>query len=138
MDTLNQKFNERRIINYSKKYDLDYFIFRIFNVYGGNNFNKGVVSDLINKFRKYKTINLVHSQNSRDFINLDDLSNLFLKSLLIKRSGIFEVGSGRSVSIKKLATTIKKVFNFDSNLVFINLLNHQRILFQNQISIKQN
>lgn len=110
---------ERRIINYSKKYDLDYFIFRIFNVYGGNNFNKGVVSDLINKFRKYKTINLVHSQNSRDFINLDDLSNLFLKSLLIKRSGIFEVGSGRSVSIKKLATTIKKVFNFDSNLVFI-------------------
>lgn len=110
---------ENKILNYSKKYKLDYFIFRIFNVYGGNNFNRGVVSDLINKFRKYKTFNLHYSQNTRDFINLEDLSNLFLKSLFINKSGIFDVGSGKSISIRKLAVSIKKVFKFNSNLIFV-------------------
>ena len=40
------------------------------------------------------------------------LELLFLKSLLIKRSGIFEVGSGRSVSIKKLAKLFKSKIKF--------------------------
>ena len=74
---------------------------------------------MINKFRKYKTFNLHYSQNTRDFINLDDLSNLFLKSLLINKSGVFDVGSGKSISIRKLAVSIKKVFKFNSNLIFV-------------------
>ena len=77
------------------------------------------VANLINRFKNEKTVNLKYSENVRDFINLEDLTGLFLKSILVKKSGIFEAGSGRAISIKKLAISIKKVLKFNSNLFFI-------------------
>lgn len=110
---------EQIILQFSKKYGLNFFIFRVFNVYGVNIKNKGVVADIINKLRRGKNLKLKYSENKRDFVNLEDLSNLFIKSIFVERSGIFEAGSGRSISIKELATCIKKIFQFNSNLLFI-------------------
>ncbi len=110
---------EKMILQFSKKFELSFFIFRVFNVYGVKTINRGVVANLINRFKKEKTVNLKYSENVRDFINLEDLTRLFLKSILVKKSGIFEAGSGRTISIKKLAISIKKVLKFNSNLFFI-------------------
>ena len=96
-------------MEFYKKKKLIYFIFRIFNVYGDNTRNRWVVASLIKKFKKLKKVQIDNSGNYRDFINLTDLSILFIKSLGIKKNGVYEVGSGRAISIKNLANLIKNI-----------------------------
>ena len=98
---------EKEILNFSKKNNLKYYIFRIFNVYGGSLKNRWVVAALIKKIKNNNLIKIQYSKNTRDFINISDLCNLFKKSLRKNISGIFEVGTGKSISIKYLALTLK-------------------------------
>ena len=109
---------EREILNFSKKNNLKYFIFRIFNVYGGNLKNRWVVATFIKKIKNNNIIKIHYSKNTRDFINIDDVCNLFKKSLRKNISGIFEVGTGKSTSIKYLALTLKKLINKKAKFIF--------------------
>ena len=68
--------------------------------------------------RKLKKVEIANSKNYRDFINIKDLSNLFLKCLKVRESGTFEVGTGKATSIKHLAILIKKILKKDINLIF--------------------
>lgn len=103
---------EKQIINYNKRLKLNFLIFRIFNVYGKDLKNRGVVAALFKRFKKNKEIKLKNSENLRDFINIDDLLNLFFKSLKVNKNGIFDVGTESILSIKDLAFKIKKIHNF--------------------------
>ena len=116
--TLSKFICEKKILEFHKKKKLNYFIFRIFNVYGDNTRNRWVVASLIKKFRKFKKVQIDNSGNYRDFLNLTDLSILLIKSLDIKKNGIYEVGSGRAISIKNLANLIKKILKKNIYLDF--------------------
>lgn len=108
---------ENEILEYAKKKKLNFFIFRIFNVYGGDTNNRWVVASLIKRLKASKIITLKYSENIRDFIHIEDLCKLFCKCLSVKRSGVFEVGSGNTISIKKLALEIRKSLNIKSKIV---------------------
>lgn len=110
---------EKKILEYNKTKELDFFIFRIFNVYGGNLNNRGVVASLTRKIKLKKKISLKHSANIRDFIHIEDLCELFCKCLRVKKSGTFEVGSGNVISIKKLALEIQKKLNTNSKIIYL-------------------
>jgi len=109
---------EKNILLYQKKFDLNFFIFRIFNVYGNTINNKSVIASLIKKLRKHKATKLVYSENVRDFIHIDDILTLFVKSLNINTSGIYELGSEETVSIKNLALMIKEIYSYKSKIIF--------------------
>ncbi len=108
---------EDKILECSKKKDLDYFIFRIFNVYGNNINNRWVVASLIKKLIKNKIIKLKYPENIRDFIHIEDLSKLFIKCINKNKSGIFEVGSGNAISIRNLALELRKILKVDSKII---------------------
>ena len=57
--TLSKFICEKKILEFYKKKKLNYFIFRIFNVYGDNTRNRWVVASLIKKFRKLKKFKLI-------------------------------------------------------------------------------
>lgn len=108
---------ENKILECAKKEKLDFFIFRIFNVYGGSTNNRWVVASLIKRLKNSKKITLKYSENVRDFIHIEDLCRLFCKCLYVDRSGIFEIGTGKVITIKKLALEIKKNLSLKSEIV---------------------
>ena len=109
---------EKKIIELNKKKDLEFFIFRIFNVYGGSLKNRWVVASLVKKFKSLQKITIANSGNYRDFINISDLNDLFFKSLKKNDSGIFEVGTGKATSIRNLAYLIKKLLRINIKIYF--------------------
>ena len=83
-----------------------YAIFRVFNLYGINPNNKNIISEIKEKILNSKNyeVKIVNPKSTRDFIFIDDLITLILKVLKQKdlKNEIYEVGSGRGVSLEKL------------------------------------
>ena len=91
---------------------IEYNILRLFNVFGPGQPKTGNYALVFGIFldQKKKSIPLnIHGDGnqSRDFIHVQDVSNAFLNSCLSKINGrTFNVGSGKNISIKKLAKLI--------------------------------
>lgn len=114
---------EKIILSANKSRDLNFTILRIFNVYGDNFENRYYISRIIRNFKKakkFEKIKVKFSENVRDYINTSDINSLFLKVIKKKQNGIFEVGSGKSITIKNLSKKINKIFNKKNTLVFVN------------------
>ncbi len=114
---------EKIILKCNKLYNLNYTILRIFNVYGNNIDNRYYISQIIKKFKqskKFSTINIKFSENVRDYINIDDLNLLLLKVIKKYKNGIFEVGSGKKISIRKLSEILNEILKKENNLKFMN------------------
>tara|TARA_A100001015_G_scaffold307432_1_gene403333 strand:- start:1581 stop:2447 length:867 start_codon:yes stop_codon:yes gene_type:complete len=110
---------EKKIENYSNKYNLKFIILRLFNIFD----NKG--NDLINNFkaqmRSKKNININgDGYQSRDFLHISDIFSV-LKKLINNEYGnqILNLCSGRPLSIRSIINKInkKKVkFTFNKKL----------------------
>jgi nucleoside-diphosphate-sugar epimerase len=88
-----------------------YTILRLFNIYGPRQKRGYVVPDLINKIRNTQDNDTIpmrgHPDDARDFIYVDDVTELFLK-VIEKRpeNKTFNVGSGMPTKIRDLASVI--------------------------------
>lgn len=110
---------EKEIINS----DIDYQIFRFFNVYGENEQNKNNMRSVIHKF--YQSISLNDgielfqgSENIyRDFIYVQDVVNVLIQCLDNKKGGVYNLGTG----VKRSFYDIAKIF------VNHNLLDEKKI-----------
>ena len=72
----------------------------------GSNFNlRGVIPELARKLKRNKFIEVLHPENSRDFIHVNDVCKLIIKCLRLKKSYIFDVGFGKSIKIKNQTGT---------------------------------
>lgn len=105
--------NYTRIKLYSEK-NLNHsnnVILRLANVYGHGMSKENVISDILVQLEKRGPIKLKKLKPVRDFINIDDVVNAFVCSLSNENKGIFNVGSGKSVSIYDLAKKILIISN---------------------------
>ena len=124
------KYNERKLhlnSNYqkAKKKCEDYLIenkerglksviLRVFNLYGPGQKNGYIVSDAISRIFKNKTkkLELYNYKNTRDFIYIDDLVKAIYNCTIYNVSNkIFEIGNGKSYSIKYIYDKIKFLLN---------------------------
>jgi len=122
--------NNIKVINYytySKKKcekkillsNLKYCILRIFNVYGGNIKNRYYISFIVNQFYKKKNLFIKFKNNYRDYIHVNDLCNLIYKVIIKNKTGIYEAGSGKNISIKKLVLLIKNIYFSNRTINFV-------------------
>jgi GDP-L-fucose synthase len=114
---------------YNRQYGTNFICAVPTNVYGPNdNFdpeNSHVIPALIRKFHESKTkrqkdVKIWGSGTPlREFLYVDDLADacLFLMHQY-NESGIINVGTGKSMSIKELASIIKEVTGYDGGIVF--------------------
>lgn len=116
--TLAKKKCEDMILKARDHYNLMFTVLRIFNVYGGTINNKYYISKIIKKFKK-KEVKIKFKDNVRDYVHILDLINLIKKCILNVKNGIFEVGSGNSVSIEQLAKIIEKLSNKDHKIRYM-------------------
>ena len=99
--------------------------FRIFYVFGQGQRKEALIPSIINSLNKNKKIKIKNLENFNDFIYIDDVINLFKKSISSKSaSGIYNVGTGKAVSIKSifnyLLRKLGKIEDFDQKKYFKN------------------
>ena len=82
--------------------------FRYFNVYGNYENHKGNQASPVTKFKKQKTISLFEDSHLyyRDFICVDDICEIHERMMKQKKSGIYNIGTGRTVSFETIALAI--------------------------------
>ncbi len=117
-------------LSYKKQYNFNSILLLLTNLYGPNdNFkteSSHVIAALIKKFyngkRKKKKFVEVWGSGSatRDFCYIDDAVNgLILTARKYKKAEPVNIGSGKEISIKKLALLIKKKIGFSGNIKWL-------------------
>lgn len=110
---------ETYIRAYSTMYGLDYTILRFFNIYGLK--GKGVVSVFYNKAVNGEDLQISGDGSQyRDFLYVEDAISAYYASLSDNaKNQIFNIGSGKRVTIKELAKEVIQITNSDSRMNFV-------------------
>ncbi len=100
---------------------LKYAVARLFNVYGPGQTGAyaGVITKFIERARRgFPPVIFGSGEQTRDFVHVEDVAR-FVALLLEKRAeGVFNVGSGRAVSIKALAYMVMRIAGLDGDPVY--------------------
>ena len=102
---------------------------RVFNIYGKLQANNFLIPTIINQAKKNGEISLNDLRPKRDFLYIKDLVSLIDK-IIIKKSatGIYNVGYGRSFSIKQITDAISKILDKSIKLKSKNIIRKNEIL----------
>ncbi len=105
--------SENYIKTLSEKFGITYGIQRMFNVYGpGQDFNNkslGMINIFLTMARNEGSITAKGAlERFRDFIFIDDVTELWSKIIKEKKSIIVNVGTGRKSSVKELIECIRQ------------------------------
>lgn len=104
---------EQTIKSYYNSYGIDYVIFRIFNVYGGNpHLGKDVVSIFVRRALKGEPLIVKGPKKFRDFIHISDVAQAFVRATTNNNISdvIVNIGSGVKTSIWHVAEIVKTHF----------------------------
>lgn len=105
---------------YSELYNLNTVCLRYFNVYGERQNLKyaAAIPIFIRQALAGKPITVEgDGSQTRDFVYVKDIVEANKKALAMP-NGVYNVGTGRSISILRLASLIKKLANSSSEIVF--------------------
>ena len=94
-------------------------ILRIFNIIGPNQKLGFLITDLISKFITKKEIEIYNYLNKRDYVYIDDVCRAIYCTLKNKsdKFQIIEVGSGKNLSLLKVAEKIKHLLKSDKKII---------------------
>lgn len=104
---ITKMMSENLILNYNQLYKIPYSIIRFTNFYG-ENFSKRGISKMIRMALENKNITVFGGEQQIDLIHFNDAAKGLLKSINTKKSGIYNIGSGKSKTILQLIKEIEK------------------------------
>ncbi len=120
-------YSETKIIgekiceNYNKYFKVDSVILRPFNIYGPGQ-NDNFLIPLILKQAKTGVVKLLDPRPKRDFIFVDDVAEAI--KLVVEeeslRYNIFNIGSGKSYSVKEVVVHVNELYNNELEVLFTN------------------
>lgn len=93
---------------YNECYGLSTISLRPYNVYGKGN-GKGVIDTWANRIKEGRELVVYGGNQVRDFVYIKDVANAIMQAISSKSIGVCEVGTGRGVSILKLAMAMQDV-----------------------------
>jgi len=141
---------ENLILSYSKENKNQYIILRFTNFYGEVYVNKGI-SGMIKKSISGEKILVLGGQQKIDLIHFDDAVKSIIKAIDYKKSEIFNIGSGESISIlslikkiekisgKKITYKIEKYREFEGKKIHVNIEKAKKELgFNTSMSLDEN
>jgi len=114
---------EKMILAYCGLYDMVGVCLRYFNVYGKNqryDAYGNVIPIFANRIFNDKAITIYgDGTQTRDFVNVKDIVSANITAAFeVDRTDVFNVGSGSSISINKLAEMMKDITNSDVNIEY--------------------
>jgi nucleoside-diphosphate-sugar epimerase len=111
----NKIFNE--VFDITKKKKITFNWLRLFYVYGLGQKKTSIIPMLIDSIKNKKKININYPFNINDYINVSDVSKI-IDCFITKNlsSGVYNLGSGKGVEVKKLLEIIDKNINGNNAL----------------------
>jgi UDP-glucose 4-epimerase len=100
---------EQNIREFASKRDINYIILRFFNIYGIGQSSEyaGVITKFIKRIADEKPLEIFgDGLQTRDFVAIYDVIDAIHNASLYKKNGIFNIASGKVITIKKLAEQI--------------------------------
>ena len=113
---LTHLFAEYYIKQFHSNYKIPYSIFRLTNSYGvpkNKNSSKWylILNDLSKMaFEKQKIVLKSNGKSLRDFIFMGDVAKVVEKSLSFQKNEIYNLGSGKSISMLEIAKIVQKTY----------------------------
>jgi len=99
-------------------------ILRYSTIYGPRNRTNQIIPILIKKALKNETITLSgKGETKRDFVYIDDVIDVTMNSINNYQNGIFNIGSGKGITMYEIAKTILKLTNSKSEIIFDGISN---------------
>lgn len=116
------KLNAEEYVKYfSRVYDINCGVFRIFSTYG-ENLERQLIYDIYKKIKKTpKLIKVLGTgDEARDFSYVDDqVEKMFLVAQSIKPKGdIINIGSGKLYTVQEVISTIKNILNVKTEIEY--------------------
>jgi UDP-glucose 4-epimerase len=110
---------EKMILSYANLYDMTAVCLRYFNIYGENqryDFYGNVIPNFANKLSNNLPIIIFgDGEQTRDFLNVHDVAQANYLGLLFNgKSDVYNIGSGKSITINDLAKKMIKSFGSGS------------------------
>lgn len=97
-------------------------ILRLFNIFSVFQDSRYIVKNVIEQiFNSSENLVLGDSRKKRDYVYIKDfinLLNIVIKKDFDEKYNVYNVGSGKSTSIKELVDIVKKITGIDKNLIF--------------------
>jgi len=107
--------SEKHLEILNKLYGQNYIILRPANIYGPRQYKggEGAVAAVFtyNAFNNKESIVYGDGLQTRDFVYIDDVVEACLKSAESDTQGIFNIGSGKEISVLELIDVIEKINN---------------------------
>lgn len=103
--------------------NMKYVILRFFNIYGiGQSLEyAGVITKFLKKIIEEKPLQIFgEGLQTRDFVAIHDVVNAVYNALTYEENGIFNIASGKTITIKKLAEQMISLSNKRSDIQFLN------------------
>jgi nucleoside-diphosphate-sugar epimerase len=120
---------EKVCMAYTEKYGVPVTILRPFNVFGKNQPGHFLVPKIIAQAldRSQKQVELFDLSPKRDYVYMDDLVRAMVLLLEKRKTGIFNIGSARSLSVKEIAEIILKAAGVKKEIVSSCEVRHHEI-----------
>ena len=103
---------ENKIKEFCTENKMNYVILRFFNIYGKGQSKEyaGVITKFLEKIKENKDLEVFgDGLQTRDFVAIDDIINSISKAMEYNKNGIFNIGSGKKITINDLAKLMIKL-----------------------------
>lgn len=97
---------EREITQFCSNNKINYVILRFFNIYGSGQSKEyaGVITKFLEKIKKNENLEIFgDGLQTRDFVAIEDVIYSISNAIEYTENGIFNIGSGKKITIKELA-----------------------------------
>ena len=128
-----KKSSEDILLKYSELYKLNITILRLSSIYG-DGLNKQLIFDACEKISNNKNVFYGTGNEVRDWLHIHDLCSLVYKIIKknLNKNIIINCGSGKGNKVKNIIKLIKKQFNSNIKIKYINKIKKEpKILTMN-------
>jgi len=106
-------YSEGACSYYAQRFDLQCVTLRIFSPYGPGDHKRRLIPSVTESFRNGEAPKMTSGRQRWDFVYVDDIVDAYLRLIkgvrLASVHEVFNIGSGRAVSVREIALKIKEI-----------------------------
>lgn len=104
---------------FQERFGLDLLIVRPFNIYGPGQSGRFLIASIVRQVLdpSLESVRLQDLRPKRDYLYVSDAVSFLIASLHKRASGVFNVGSGVSISVAEIAELVIKAANISKTVV---------------------
>ena len=113
---------EQNVKEFASKHNMDYVILRFFNIYGIGQSPEyaGVITKFIKRIIKKEPLQIFgDGLQTRDFVAISDIIKSIHNASAYNKSGIFNIASGKTITIKELAEQMISLSGKKLEIIFL-------------------